>query len=91
MRWLRPWDLHLAAEPVSRVQQVCQATAGNCSSMLQDVLARRPTEIEAINGQIVAHGQQLQIPTPVNTLLFNLIKALESGFLQVENGKESPP
>jgi 2-dehydropantoate 2-reductase len=70
----------LAAEPMSRVKKVCQATANNYSSMLQDVLARRRTEVQAINGQIVLHGQQLKIPTPINTLLTNLIKALESGF-----------
>ncbi len=77
--------LSLAAEPLSRVQQVCQATAANRSSMLQDVLAQRRTEIDAINGRIVAHGQQVQVPTPVNALLTNLIKALESGFLQGES------
>ncbi len=80
-------------EPLSRVRQVCQATAANRSSMLQDVLGRRRTEIDAINGQIVAHGQQLQVPTPVNALLTNLIKSLESGFSvasekgKVESGK----
>ncbi len=73
-------SLNLAPDPVSRVQQVCRATAANRSSMLQDVLAQRPTEIDAINGQIVAHGQHLQVPTPVNALLTNLIKALESSF-----------
>jgi 2-dehydropantoate 2-reductase len=48
--------------------------------MLQDVLARRRTEVQAINGQLVSHGRWLKIPTPINTLLTNLIKALESGF-----------
>jgi 2-dehydropantoate 2-reductase len=74
--------LSLPAEPLSQVRQVCQATAANRSSMLQDVLARRQTEIEAINGQIVAHGQQLQVPTPINALLTNLLKAMESSFPQ---------
>jgi 2-dehydropantoate 2-reductase len=72
--------LSLPDEPINKVRQVCRATAANRSSMLQDVLAQRPTEIDAINGQIVAHGQQLQVPTPVNALLTNLIKALESSF-----------
>jgi 2-dehydropantoate 2-reductase len=73
------------ADPLSRVRQVCQATAANRSSMLQDVLAHRQTEIDAINGQIVTHGQQVQVPTPVNTLLTRLIKALESGFAALKN------
>jgi 2-dehydropantoate 2-reductase len=72
--------ISLPPDPVSRVLQVCQATAANRSSMLQDVLARRPTEIAAINGQIVAQGRQLKIPTPVNALLTNLVQALEAGF-----------
>ena len=80
--------LALAPDPMSRVRQVCQATAANRSSMLQDVLARRPTEIAAINGQIVAHGQKLQMPTPVNALLTDLVQALESGCAAGEKGKE---
>ena len=72
--------LNPAADPLSRVRQVCRATAANRSSMLQDVLARRPTEIAAINGQIVAHGHRLQVPTPVNALLTHLVQALESDF-----------
>lgn len=78
--------LHLnpALDPVARVRQVCRATAANRSSMLQDVLNRRRTEIDAINGQIVARGRILQIPTPVNALLTDLIKALEAGFEDVE-------
>jgi 2-dehydropantoate 2-reductase len=70
----------LAAELLGRVRQVCQNTAGNTSSMLQDVLAGRRTEVEAINGQIVAHGRQLHIPTPVNTVLTHLVKGLEASF-----------
>jgi 2-dehydropantoate 2-reductase len=80
--------LALTPDPMSRVRQVCQATAANRSSMLQDVLAQRPTEIAAISGQIVAHGQKLQIPTPVNALLTDLVQALESGYAAGEKGKE---
>lgn len=70
--------LPLPPDPVARVRQVCQATAANRSSMLQDILNQRPTEIEALNGQIVAHGRRLGLVTPVNALLTNLIKALEA-------------
>ncbi|MGQ9920848.1 MAG: ketopantoate reductase family protein [Desulfobacca sp.] len=68
----------LPPDPEARVEQVCQATAANRSSMLQDILNRRPTEIDALNGQIVAHGRRLGLATPVNALLTNLIKALEN-------------
>jgi len=70
----------ISPDPLNLVRQVCQATARNRSSMLQDVLAQRPTEIEALNGQIVALGQQLGVPTPVNTTLSHLIRALEKSY-----------
>ncbi|AEB07902.1 ketopantoate reductase family protein [Desulfobacca acetoxidans] len=81
------WQTALASgvkpspEPLSRMRQVCQATANNRSSMLQDVLAKRQTEIDAINGQIVRLGITLQVATPINALLTDLIKALELGLV----------
>lgn len=71
----------VSPDPLTRVRQVCRATARNRSSMLQDVLAQRPTEIEALNGQIVALGQKLGVPTPVNTTITHLIRALERYYL----------
>lgn len=71
-------------DPLSKVEAVCEATAQNVSSMLQDVLKRRRTEIDFINGVIVRQAQPLGIPTPVNAVLTNLVKAIESSYgLQV--------
>jgi 2-dehydropantoate 2-reductase len=67
-------------DPVERVKQVVAMTATNHSSMLQDVLGQRPTEIDAINGKIVEQGQTLGIPTPVNTLLTSLMRAIEKNY-----------
>ncbi len=67
-------------DPVERVKQVATMTATNHSSMLQDVLGKRPTEIDAINGKIVEQGQTLSIPTPVNTLLTSLMRAIEKNY-----------
>jgi len=61
-----------------RVRQVCALTAANQSSMLQDILRGAPTEIEVINGAIVSRGLVAGIPTPVNRLLTQAIKALEA-------------
>ncbi len=36
------------------------------ASMLQDVEARRPTEIDYLNGGIVRFGRELGVPTPLN-------------------------
>jgi len=69
-------------DPEARVQQVCQATAANRSSMLQDVLAGRPTEIDALNGQVAARGAALGVPVPVNYLLTCLIHDLSQSAAQ---------
>ena len=60
-------------EAIQRVESVCQATAKNLSSMLQDRRRGKRTEIEFINGAIVAEGQRLGIPTPLNRLLSELV------------------
>lgn len=57
---------------------VARATARNRSSMLQDVQSRRPTEIEALNGAVVAEGQRMAVPTPVNALLAERIRDWET-------------
>jgi 2-dehydropantoate 2-reductase len=53
-------------------------SAGNHKpSMLQDVEARRRTEIDYINGKIVEYGAQAGMATPYNTMIRGLVKALE--------------
>ncbi|PKO20510.1 MAG: hypothetical protein CVU38_19720 [Chloroflexi bacterium HGW-Chloroflexi-1] len=61
-------------DPVARVEEVCRATAANHSSMLQDVERGRPTEIDSINGVIVAEGRRLGAPTPVNETVWRLVR-----------------
>jgi 2-dehydropantoate 2-reductase len=61
------------------VATVCQTTATNLCSMLQDIRATRPTEIDAINGAIVRYGEKVGVPTPINRTLCQLITALSSG------------
>ncbi len=65
-------------DPLAKVEAVCEATAGNVSSMLQDVLRKKRTEIDFINGVVVRLGQELSIPVPVNTMLVDLVKTLEA-------------
>jgi 2-dehydropantoate 2-reductase len=49
-------------------------------SMLLDHQARRPSEIDAINGMAVELGRQWQIPTPYNEVLTAVIRQREAGF-----------
>ena len=67
--------LTLSGDPAARLRQVCADTAANRSSMLQDILAGRPTEIEALNAQVATQGRALGLPTPVNDLLTRLLRA----------------
>ena len=47
-------------------------------SMLQDIEAKRQTEIDYINGKIIEYGERAGVPTPYNTTLRSLVKALET-------------
>jgi len=46
-------------------------------SMLQDIEAGRRTEVDYINGKIIEYGAQAGVPTPYNTMIRGLVKALE--------------
>lgn len=67
-------------DPLAKVEAVCEATATNISSMLQDVLRKKRTEIDFINGVIVRQAQELGIPAPVNALLVDLVKTIEASY-----------
>jgi len=67
-------------DPLAKVEAVCEATSANVSSMLQDVLRKKRTEIDFINGVVVRLGQELGIPVPVNTLLVDLVKTIEASY-----------
>ncbi len=58
------------------VEQVAERTAGNVSSMLQDVLRGAPTEVDAINGAVTKAGELKGIPTPVNRVVWLLVRAI---------------
>jgi 2-dehydropantoate 2-reductase len=46
-------------------------------SMLQDVEARRQTEIDSINGGVAAIGDSIGVPCPLNSAIAKMIKGLE--------------
>ncbi|OCC14211.1 2-dehydropantoate 2-reductase [Dissulfuribacter thermophilus] len=64
-------------EALTLVHDVCKKTAKNTSSMLQDLIFGRPTEIDFINGAVVTLGEKLNVNTPVNFLLTSLVRGLK--------------
>lgn len=61
------------------VLHIAEQTGQNRSSMRQDVEAGAPTEVEAINGEVVRRGERAGIATPVNRTLADLIRLAEAG------------
>jgi len=75
----------LYADPVKAVLKACHEFRHNRSSMLQDVLRKKRTEIDYMNGIIVSEGKRYKIATPVNETLCRLVKAIEQSYaLRVE-------
>jgi 2-dehydropantoate 2-reductase len=50
------------------------------ASMLQDVEARRPTEIDYLNGGIVRAGREHGVPTPLHEAIQALVKGVEASW-----------
>ncbi len=69
-------------DPLAKVEAVCEGTQENLSSMLQDVLRKKRTEVDFINGVIVRLGQELGIDVPTNKFLLDLVKTIESSYSQ---------
>ena len=63
-------------DPVEAVETVAKKTAANHSSMLRDISRHAPSEIDAICGAIVLAGEQAAVLTPLNQLMWQLVKAL---------------
>jgi 2-dehydropantoate 2-reductase len=63
-------------DPAEHVRRVALQTAANRNSMLQDIEAKRPTEIGALNEAVATLGARLGVPTPLNQTMALLIRAL---------------
>jgi 2-dehydropantoate 2-reductase len=50
---------------------------GGKTSMLQDIEARRKTEVEIFSGTVIEMGKECGVDTPVNNILFRMIRTLE--------------
>jgi len=65
------------ADLVEKTKNVARLTAKNKSSMLQDILKGKRTEIDSISGAIARLGKQHNVKTPVNATLAAIVRAFE--------------
>jgi 2-dehydropantoate 2-reductase len=65
-------------DPWSYVRTIVEQTAELDNSMLFDLRAGVPTEVDFINGAVVAAGRRAGVPTPYNETLAALVKAREA-------------
>ena len=49
-------------------------------SMLEDVEARRPTEVDHITGALVREAERLGVDVPLQTTMYRLVKAREASW-----------
>jgi 2-dehydropantoate 2-reductase len=73
----RALDIVLTSDPRELVAEGARAPTKRYASMLVDVLAQHPTEVDFINGAIADHGEKLGVPVPLNRAVWQLLKGLE--------------
>jgi 2-dehydropantoate 2-reductase len=69
--WEDPWEMNLLAT---------QRGFKHSPSMLEDVRARRPTEVELINGSLVREAHRLGVPVPLHETVYALVKGKEASY-----------
>lgn len=66
-----PWEMNVLAT---------KRGSAHYPSMLEDVEARRPTEVELINGALVREAQRHGVEAPLQTTVYRLVKAREASY-----------
>jgi 2-dehydropantoate 2-reductase len=74
----------LESDPDELVDHAAKVAYEHRASMLQDIQARRATEIDALNGGVSRFGAEQGVPTPLNEAIVALIKGLEYSWRQPE-------
>jgi 2-dehydropantoate 2-reductase len=74
----------LDADPEELIDHAAkpEVAYGHKASMLQDVEARRQTEVDYLNGGIVRFGREHGVPTPLNDAIWALVKGVEHSWEQ---------
>ncbi|WP_426560627.1 ketopantoate reductase family protein [Angustibacter sp. McL0619] len=72
--------VQLLRDPADSVQEAIEEAFWHKPSMLQDVLAQRPTEIDVLNGGIAEEGARVGVDTPLHRAMVALVHGLESSW-----------
>jgi 2-dehydropantoate 2-reductase len=72
-----PWEMNVLAV---RRGETGHSDYAHVPSMLEDVRARRATEVDFITGALVREALRLGVPAPLNTALYRLVKAREAAW-----------
>jgi 2-dehydropantoate 2-reductase len=74
--------IELDADPEALIDHAAKPEVAydHKASMLQDVEARRTTEIDYLNGGIVRFGREHRVPTPLNQAIWALVKGVEDSW-----------
>jgi 2-dehydropantoate 2-reductase len=73
-----PWEMNLLA--VAR-GETGHSDYAHRPSMLEDVLAHRPTEVEFITGALVREAGRLGVAVPLSTAMYRLVRAREASWV----------
>jgi 2-dehydropantoate 2-reductase len=66
-----PWEMNVLAT---------QRGSAHYPSMLEDVEAERPTEVQLINGALVREAERRDVDAPLQTALYRLVAAREASY-----------
>jgi 2-dehydropantoate 2-reductase len=74
--------IELDADPEALIDHAAKPEVAydHKASMLQDVEARRPTEVDFLNGGIARFGRELAVPTPAHESIWALVKGVEASW-----------
>ncbi|OXB36345.1 hypothetical protein LQV05_004664 [Cryptococcus neoformans] len=72
---LRAFQPHVLRQHLTNI---IASTVDNTSSMAVDIREKRLTEVDYINGYVVKLGKTMGLETPVNEMLYNMVKFIES-------------
>src|SRR5439155_27184336 len=72
-----PWEMNVLA--VRRGETLAaEGHYAHVPSMLEDIRARRPTEIDFITAALVRGAERRGVPVPLHTAMYRLVKAREA-------------